>query len=912
MKKLLSSLLAAAVAMQCGAVSCLAAWKTDTVSKTNLCSADFSAANELSTWDTQTVVEYNADNAPVASISADSLWDMTAPYLTVTNPTANSMADQKTFTKSFTVPADQTGLIRTSFKFSNDHGAANADIRLTDDSGNGIIIGTGDEGQNSPPVYIDGELQQPYGNEPYRVYVVTKSGESYSTSYALGNAFTFDLGATGWGKMWRNVEVVANTTDKKVSTTIADRNITLGKGIYAVALTLTVGSETTTNILRGYLPEMGNFSKFTIMSKGWISNGVVTRLDDLSVDFEPIEYVNDAEFANWKGVVWGELDEALSDSYAKTLILSDAADMSDLGVGWTRIFVGRNYNQSRIESMIRAAHEKGVKVLMTYIKKTGSTEYGTADEEAEEMAYLKSLVNKYKGITRYWEIGNEPNISWLDSARDSAKLENYAKHLRDCYNTIKATDESATVILGGLSEYYSEDWVSEFAKLTIDGKPAYSYLDEVAYHPYRDTPQESLGRVTAFKDAMKTSWGIELPIWITEIGFHATASWDKYVTPGKVETEEIKAQYLTAVMNGIHELLSSVQRPVMWYQIHEKGGGVAGYGLTQKTVQEFGVDKTTLPAYAAMKGLITEKAESDALPISENFSQAAGTLPNGWTSNLSGNTAERYVSISNDPLSYNTAYLKISKQDGKSADEITADRAFALPEYGGLISLSFDYVANGENKGYGKKIKLMNGDTDGIVIENGWFENGNNIAALGLSGDGDEPTVLGDEVVDWRHFEFVINCSNETLGGLAPGEYTLSYNNNTALKGKMKNNLTSLNKIRFTSGAYVNADIGIDTLNISVKDVPSILEISTANAANGQANITFSSSKSSVKGDICIAAYKDNAFSRMVYMQKDYIIPKGDSTIEASLGNAEDGESYKVFVWDTVDSMKPVMNSKSF
>ena len=923
MKKLLVSLISAAVAVQCCAVSGLAAWSVDVDSKETLYQTDFSGENELSTsWTVETGTEPYEDNVASASIVADNSvnYDLVAPYLKISNPISSAMARTVKVTKSFTVPS--TGIVRASFKYSSDHGAANADIRLTDDNGNGIVIGSGAEGADAPTIMVDGEEQSPKGSEYNRVFVNTHSNGNWGTSYAVGDAYIFDLGDNGWGKRWRSIEVVANTSDQKINTTIAGNNISLGGGVYAVAFTVTTG-EASTNILKGYLPAMGNFSKFTVMSKGYTSNGKETRIDDVSIDFEPVIYIDDSEFANWKGIVWGEIDPALSDQHASMLIQSDASDMSDLGVGWTRFFVGQSFNQDRIESMVRAANENDVNILMNYIKATGSTEYGTAEEEAAEMEYLTELVNKYKSFTSYWEIGNEQNIAWLNSDRDNAKLENYAKHLRDSYNTIKAADPNATVILGGLSEYYAEDWVSAFANITVDGQPAYKYCDEVAFHPYAETPVKSnitgkdgsVERVQSFVSAMETHWGTDMPVWITEVGFHAESSWNINQTPGKVASEDIKAEYLTEVMNKIHAELSTAPRPVMWYILHEVGNGdIAGYGLMKNKISDYGVSTTELAAYAAMESLVTVKRSAVELPVIDVFAEKAGTTPEGWSSNLGENSERKYVSISNEEAIGNTAYMRIHKDDGETWNEIQADREFQIPEGGALIDISFDYLVMCDSKGYGKKILLMNGDSTGIIVEHKYVD-GNNIVLTdqeGLGGNNYPPTVIGNEESTWGHFNFTINCSNESIDGLNAGEYKLSYNGGSPIQGKMRDGITTLNKIRFTSAVGKNSDTYIDNLNISVKNVPGALEISSASTVDGKAVIDFNSKVATAKGDIYIAAYKDDVFSRMVYMQKDYIIPKGDSSIEVSLGAVEDGESYKVFVWDSINSMKPIINSKSF
>lgn len=295
MKKLLTSLLAAALAVQCGAVCSFAAATVTVGEKQNLFTDDFSG--ELS-WDV-TRSNTNYGNAAQASIVTDSALNknnLIAPYLKVSNSNNNATADTITLTKGFTVT--ETGIVRASFKWSSDVYMANADVRLTDDSGNGIIIGsaTTDIETNiiTAPVEIEGETQTPYSGGKYCVYVCTKSGDKYK-SYALGEAYDNDLAIfdTSFAEAWRNIEIVANTSSHRVNTTIAGRDISLGSGVYAVSMNHKVGSDKS-NLLKGYLPEMDSFSKFSVMSKGYLFqvSGVETRIDDVSVDFEPVTVVD--------------------------------------------------------------------------------------------------------------------------------------------------------------------------------------------------------------------------------------------------------------------------------------------------------------------------------------------------------------------------------------------------------------------------------------------------------------------------------------------------------------------------------------------------------------------------------------------------------------------------------------------
>lgn len=339
MKKILISLLTAALAAQCGSVCGFARTIVTVGEQTTLFSTDFLTENELASgWNVETNTQTNYAKNAAASIVTDpsnNQKDLTPPYLKISHDTIDAAnpqgyyANQITVTKNFNIPENQTGIVRAAFKWSSDHAVANADLRLTDDNGNGIIIGSAnklsDTTISTEPYDVGGETQIPYtktssteapsteapasetpatgdpSEQPeesesdgyYCVYVRTVSGGSYLTTYALGEAYDNDLAQADkypedTVKVWSDVEIVANTSSVSVDTTIAGQNISLGSGVYAVAFAHEVYTAKS-NMLKGYLPSgMGSFSKFTVMSKEFIQYGVETRLDDLSVSFQPV------------------------------------------------------------------------------------------------------------------------------------------------------------------------------------------------------------------------------------------------------------------------------------------------------------------------------------------------------------------------------------------------------------------------------------------------------------------------------------------------------------------------------------------------------------------------------------------------------------------------------------------------
>ena len=501
----------------------------------------------------------------------------------------------------------------------------------------------------------------------------------------------------------------------------------------------------------------------------------------------------DDDFADWQGVGWRVNVD--SDAF----IESDAHDLANLGVGWTRIGVGQN-SEAITEKMVTAAENNDVNVVLTY-NKTAVGNYGTEEEEAAEMEFLTKIVKKYKGITSYWEIGNEPNLNYSDT-------ENYAKHLRDCYNTIKAADKNATVILGGISEAGSEKWVENFANIELDGKKAYEYCDEVAFHPYAANPDASVARLQAFKTAMTTYWGAAKPVWITEIGFHAESTWDTSKCPGYVASEDIKASYLTEVMTKLHNESGSESRPVMWYVLHEDGSS-SGYGVVRKTVSGSNVTKTPLAAYGALQKLTGNLQPAQTL-VNDTFDTVTETTPEGWNATF-GNDEGDYVKVSNTSLYNNTSYLAIKGGNSSSAVKTLADRAFELPEGGGLVTISFDHASTNNNGE--KQILLKSGDTTALKIDHQWVNNGNNIRV--------NDNILCGENNWWRHYDVVANCSDKELEGYAPGEFKLTYNagltDEKVVTGTLLNNATTLDKVRFGSPCGWQAGtVGVDNFKVTV------------------------------------------------------------------------------------------------
>ena len=608
-----------------------------------------------------------------------------------------------------------------------------------------------------------------------------------------------------------------------------------------------------------------------------------------------------SEFENWKGVVWGG-SKASDAADTLAILSSDANDLSELGVGWARVGAKKEYTM--LDNVVLELNSKGVNVLINY-QDADSSEY-TEKKAKEDNAYLKDIVSRYKNIVKYWEIGNEANLN-TDSNKGET-LDNYAKRLKDAYNIIKTEDPGATVILGGISEYKAEDFVTAFKDIKVDGKPAYDFFDEVAFHPYGNNPTDALNRLTSFKTAMEKEWGEAgtKPIWITEIGFHAESGWDVSKTPGKVESEDKKAEYLTEVLPKLYDALE-VKRPVMWYRNYEfkSSSNPKGYGLTTTPTVENGVvTRTELPAYAAMKNLNTKSALS--LPINDDFTGYSGktTLPGGWEAK--SGAASVIKRDATWPMPGES--LKILKDN-------VATRKFNLPEGGGIVEFSLRCIT--DTSGGGKVISFKNKDKTGLKIS---YEN-NKIYLTDPEGSTSEKVELGVEGDDkggWMHsFDIKVNCSKEAIGDLQPGEYELIFNkggkSENTVQGKLQYGLKTLNSLGFYAGWNKNSAMYVDDVTVKVAEQNDVLKIDSVATTSEDITVGFDSSKTAVKGDIIVAADKTendvNILSRIVGIKHGQLIPVGRSNVTLPLGTAANGETYRVFVFDSIQNLRPLMDS---
>jgi hypothetical protein len=243
------------------------------------------------------------------------------------------------------------------------------------------------------------------------------------------------------------------------------------------------------------------------------------------------------------------------------------------------------YNWDMYDSWMSQVKTAGVQIIGTISNPPAWAVDTTADpcsnkilaEQVDEFYnFITTLVNRYQ-VAPYnihtWEILNEPDA--IDGYRCTTGVSNYGEYgvdystlLQGAYLTIKTADPSAKVIMGGLAYdwfylpyddtiYYDGSLAGQFNRYFIDDvvtSGGANYADAVNFHYFHDfaaewerwtvgdlptcgdytlrDPQEAtyatygmdlVAKGSHFLNRLKTCYGVEKPLWITEIGYHGTA-----------------------------------------------------------------------------------------------------------------------------------------------------------------------------------------------------------------------------------------------------------------------------------------------------------------------------------------------------------------------------------------------------
>lgn len=256
---------------------------------------------------------------------------------------------------------------------------------------------------------------------------------------------------------------------------------------------------------------------------------------------------------------------------------------------WGRLEPERgNWRWEPYDKAVDAATRKGISIFGLLCYWAPWTKPYTEEGIRDYCNYVRTVVGRYKGRIKYWEIWNEPNIFFWQGT-----VEQYTELLKAAYIAVKETDPDARVI-GCCTAGTDLKFIERVLELG-----GYDSMDILSIHPYRypGLPEQTdfVGELRR-ADALVRKYGGPKEIWLTEIG------WPTNV--GSNGSSEAK-QAAMIVRTYIQAIVSGVAQKTFWYNYRNDGTdpyyNEHNFGIIRQ-------DYSTKPAYLAF-GAMTQALE---------------------------------------------------------------------------------------------------------------------------------------------------------------------------------------------------------------------------------------------------------------------------------------------------------------
>lgn len=233
---------------------------------------------------------------------------------------------------------------------------------------------------------------------------------------------------------------------------------------------------------------------------------------------------------------------------------------------WSKVETAKGVYKipDHIRDYIDYAYKNGTEVLLILAfgnsLYTGGESYIPVGEEQLEAfgKYCEYVANEFKGKVKYFEIWNEPDHRGFNVGNVSAA--DYAELMKTAYTAVKSVNKDAYIVgvsaCGDLEKYVGEVLAAGGGK----------YMDAVSVHTYAcwngNIAEETYmldNQITKVKKAI-TDAGLNLPIWITEVGYRSSTG---------TYTAEQKGTY--NVRTAVDFKSDSRIDKIFFYELHSSG-----------------------------------------------------------------------------------------------------------------------------------------------------------------------------------------------------------------------------------------------------------------------------------------------------------------------------------------------------
>ncbi|MBU1680773.1 MAG: glycoside hydrolase family 44 protein, partial [Bacteroidetes bacterium] len=270
------------------------------------------------------------------------------------------------------------------------------------------------------------------------------------------------------------------------------------------------------------------------------------------------------------------------------------AYLQDLGVNIIRLagqnaarwqsiefVLGGGYNFTTLDNYVTQTQQAGIE-LMTLILSQRTQKTPTVSEYPYYNNFVKAVVERYDGdgindapgspIVKYWQVDNEPNSpNWNDTP------ENYAKLVKNTYESVKASCDSCIVVLGGAMtddqnpnvdfESWYDSVLIELQQLDTSGK---QYFEIVDIHNYGDAfgdYKNNRKTFNTFNNLLQQYGYQNIQFVVTEEGTYSGQP-ASMMFAGIYQSEANQAQDL--VKRYVFSMATGIKQ-IYWFRIKEMG-----------------------------------------------------------------------------------------------------------------------------------------------------------------------------------------------------------------------------------------------------------------------------------------------------------------------------------------------------